>query len=165
MKVSYLFATAAWWLAFASAAAIKEPPADETEISAGSKGLAKRDSVEKPRFPEPKYFRKRRAHPTLLQEHSLTITARGITTAPLLTYNVPRQYVHYDARFGDGPLKETEQRDAIRILIQTYLATFRDLGVQTWLMHGTLLGWWWGKKARSPDLCSVFSSILTAYII
>jgi hypothetical protein len=30
--------------------------------------------------------------------------------------------------------------------VQTYLATFRDLGVQTWLMHGTLLGWWWGKK-------------------
>ncbi|KAK7418247.1 mannosyltransferase [Neonectria punicea] len=62
MKVSYLFATAAWWLAFASAAAIKEPPAGETDISAGPKGLAKRDSVEKPRFPEPKYFRKSTSH-------------------------------------------------------------------------------------------------------
>jgi hypothetical protein len=43
-------------------------------------------------------------------------------------------------------LDEPEQRDAIKALIQTYLSTFRELGVQTWLMHGSLLGWWWGKK-------------------
>jgi hypothetical protein len=54
--------------------------------------------------------------------------------------------VHYDARFGRGLLEEPEQKEAIKVLVQTYLATFRDLGVQTWLMHGTLLGWWWGKK-------------------
>ncbi|EWZ43111.1 hypothetical protein FOCG_01997 [Fusarium oxysporum f. sp. radicis-lycopersici 26381] len=36
--------------------------------------------------------------------------------------------------------------------MQTYLATFRDLGVQTWLMHGSLLGWWWGKKVMPWDL-------------
>lgn len=43
-------------------------------------------------------------------------------------------------------LEEFEQRDAIRVLVQTYLSTFRELGIQTWLMHGSLLGWWWGKK-------------------
>ncbi|KPM42976.1 hypothetical protein AK830_g3559 [Neonectria ditissima] len=125
MKVSYLFATITAWLAFASAAAIEKLPAGETEISDASKDLAKRDSGTPRHFPEPKYFQE------------------------------SRQYVHYDARFGNGPLKENEQRDAIRVLIQTYLATFRDLGVQTWLMHGTLLGWWWGKKASSPDLCFI----------
>ncbi|KAI5459207.1 LicD family-domain-containing protein, partial [Mariannaea sp. PMI_226] len=53
---------------------------------------------------------------------------------------------HYDTRFGKGPLRELEQREAIRILVQTYLSTFRDLGVQTWLMRSTLLSWWWGKQ-------------------
>jgi hypothetical protein len=42
--------------------------------------------------------------------------------------------------------------------MQTYLATFRDLGIQTWLMHGSLLGWWWGKKVRAPDVLTLNSS-------
>lgn len=57
--------------------------------------------------------------------------------------------IHYDARFTHGPLDDAAQQDAIKVLIQTYLSTFHELGVQTWLMHGTLLGWWWGKKASS----------------
>lgn len=62
---------------------------------------------------------------------------------------------HYDIRFGRKTLVENSQRDAIRALIQTYLFTFRELGVQTWLMHGSLLGWWWGKKVRTcrPRRC------------
>jgi hypothetical protein len=32
--------------------------------------------------------------------------------------------------------------------MQTYLATIADIGVETWLMHGSLLGWWWNKKVR-----------------
>lgn len=36
-------------------------------------------------------------------------------------------------------------------LLQTYLATMSDIGVQTWLMHGTLLGWWWNKKIMPWD--------------
>jgi hypothetical protein len=54
--------------------------------------------------------------------------------------------VHYDRRFIREVLAPAAQRDAIRVLVQTYLSTCRDLGVQTWLMHGSLLGWWWGKK-------------------
>ncbi|KAF4124884.1 LicD family [Geosmithia morbida] len=50
------------------------------------------------------------------------------------------------------PLAENDQRDAIKALIQTYLSTFHELGVQTWLMHGSLLGWWWGKKIMPWDL-------------
>ncbi|WYZ44146.1 hypothetical protein EsH8_VII_000582 [Colletotrichum jinshuiense] len=58
---------------------------------------------------------------------------------------------HYDDRFASKPLNETAQRDAVRVLIQTYLSTLRDLGVQTWLMHGTLLGWWWNKQILPWD--------------
>ncbi|RAL68203.1 hypothetical protein DID88_008908 [Monilinia fructigena] len=40
---------------------------------------------------------------------------------------------------------------ALSNLIQTYLATFSDIGVETWLMHGTLLGWWWNRKILPWD--------------
>lgn len=26
-----------------------------------------------------------------------------------------------------------------------------DIGIETWLMHGTLLGWWWNKKILAWD--------------
>ncbi|KAK0618537.1 LicD family-domain-containing protein [Bombardia bombarda] len=35
--------------------------------------------------------------------------------------------------------------------MQTFLATFNDLGVETWLMHGSLLGWWWNKHILPWD--------------
>ncbi|THC93806.1 hypothetical protein EYZ11_006724 [Aspergillus tanneri] len=31
-------------------------------------------------------------------------------------------------------------------LIRTYLSTMADLGAETWIMHGTLLSWWWNQK-------------------
>ncbi|KAF6815991.1 hypothetical protein CSOJ01_03260 [Colletotrichum sojae] len=58
---------------------------------------------------------------------------------------------HYDARFAIKALNETAQHDAVKVLVQTYLSTLRDLGVQTWLMHGSLLGWWWNKQALPWD--------------
>lgn len=30
--------------------------------------------------------------------------------------------------------------------MQAYLSTMADLGADTWIMHGTLLGWWWNRK-------------------
>jgi hypothetical protein len=31
-------------------------------------------------------------------------------------------------------------------MVQSYFATMNDIGAQTWIMHGTLLGWWWNRK-------------------
>ncbi|OLN81697.1 Protein MNN4-like protein 1 [Colletotrichum chlorophyti] len=59
--------------------------------------------------------------------------------------------VHYDARFASQPLNERAQRDAVRVMVQTYFSTLRDLGVKTWLMHGSLLGWWWNKQILPWD--------------
>lgn len=53
---------------------------------------------------------------------------------------------HYDGRFTDHVLDYADQKRDLKILLQTYLATFADLQIETWLMHGTLLGWWWNKK-------------------
>ncbi|PQE18843.1 hypothetical protein CJF32_00006594 [Rutstroemia sp. NJR-2017a WRK4] len=58
---------------------------------------------------------------------------------------------HYDGRFADKELGYRERRQALSNLIQTYLATFADIGVETWLMHGTLLGWWWNRKILPWD--------------
>lgn len=51
-------------------------------------------------------------------------------------------------RFASKALPYIEQKDVLKNLVQTYLATFADLGIETWLMHGSLLGWWWGQKVR-----------------
>ena len=53
---------------------------------------------------------------------------------------------HYDGRFADRTLKEDERRPHLVAMIQAYLSTMADLGAETWLMHGTLLGWWWNGK-------------------
>ncbi|CEI41548.1 unnamed protein product [Fusarium venenatum] len=69
----------------------------------------------------------------------------------LLT-RLPREHQHYDLKYFQEALEPAAQNARIKVLMQTYLATLRDLGVQTWLMHGSLLGWWWGKKIMPWDL-------------
>ncbi|KAM7224448.1 LicD family domain containing protein [Rhypophila decipiens] len=58
---------------------------------------------------------------------------------------------HYDGRFAEVELGYYEQKQALKNLMQTFLSTFRDIGVETWLMHGTLLGWWWNKHILPWD--------------
>ncbi|KAK4105591.1 hypothetical protein N658DRAFT_513005 [Parathielavia hyrcaniae] len=40
----------------------------------------------------------------------------------------------------------------MRNLVRTYLSAFNELGIETWLMHSALLGWWWSKQLRPQDL-------------
>ncbi|KIM95805.1 hypothetical protein OIDMADRAFT_59583 [Oidiodendron maius Zn] len=58
---------------------------------------------------------------------------------------------HYDGRFAEKELGYTGRKHTLSNLIQSYLATFVDTGVETWLMHGTLLGWWWNGKVLPWD--------------
>ncbi|GAQ44325.1 hypothetical protein AtubIFM55763_011453 [Aspergillus tubingensis] len=55
-------------------------------------------------------------------------------------------HYHYDGRFADEPLSEAETVPHLSELIRTYLSTMADLGAETWIMHGTLLAWWWNQK-------------------
>nr|XP_001398851.2 Zn(II)2Cys6 transcription factor [Aspergillus niger CBS 513.88] len=55
-------------------------------------------------------------------------------------------HYHYDGRFADEPLSEEETVPHLSELIRTYLSTMADLGAETWIMHGTLLAWWWNQK-------------------
>jgi hypothetical protein len=31
-------------------------------------------------------------------------------------------------------------------MVRAYLAFFREKGMDTWIAHGTLLGWWWNGQ-------------------
>ena len=57
-------------------------------------------------------------------------------------------------RFTDKVLKEEERRPHLVNMVQAYLDTMADLGAETWLMHGTLMGWWWNGKVCHYTLCS-----------
>lgn len=80
---------------------------------------------------------------------------KDMSTKP---YDPPDKYFHeamfhphYDGRFAEKTLPYNDQKTALKNLVQTYLWTFSDLGIETWLMHGSLLGWWWGKKIMPWD--------------
>ncbi|KAL1841686.1 hypothetical protein VTJ49DRAFT_6725 [Mycothermus thermophilus] len=51
---------------------------------------------------------------------------------------------HYDIRFFRGEVPYSLHREVLTHLIRAYLKTFsEELKLETWLAHGTLLGWFW----------------------
>jgi hypothetical protein len=58
---------------------------------------------------------------------------------------------HYDGRFASHALPTAERLPHLTDLIRTFLSTAKDLGVEVWLMHGSLLGWWWNQKILPWD--------------
>lgn len=58
---------------------------------------------------------------------------------------------HYDARYFHGVVSYEERTDTLTHLIRAYLGFFREQGLDTWIAHGTLLGWWWNGKMLPWD--------------
>lgn len=58
---------------------------------------------------------------------------------------------HYDGRFTDHTLSYEEQKANLSLLMQSYLYSMSDIGAETWIIHGTLLGWWWNRKIMPWD--------------
>ena len=59
---------------------------------------------------------------------------------------------HYDVRYYQGkPVSYEERVDSLSHLIRAYLMTFRERNIETWVAHGTLLGWWWNGKIMPWD--------------
>lgn len=58
---------------------------------------------------------------------------------------------HYDGRFGAKELGKDIRLPHLTALIRTFLSTMADIGAETWIMHGTLLGWWWNEKIMPWD--------------
>ena len=66
---------------------------------------------------------------------------------------------HYDSRYHHGIQTYEDKRDTQLHMLRAYLTFFQEEGLETWLAHGTLLGWWWNGKVRfrlvSPYLCRI----------
>jgi hypothetical protein len=58
---------------------------------------------------------------------------------------------HYDLRFFQKLLSYEEKRDTQVHMMRAYLEVFRENGLETWIAHGTLLGWWWNGKMLPWD--------------
>lgn len=63
----------------------------------------------------------------------------------------PQFHPHYDGRFASKPVPYEDKKTHLMALLQTYLSTMNDIGAETWIMHGTLLGWWWNRKIMPWD--------------
>ncbi|EGX93911.1 mannosylphosphate transferase (Mnn4), putative [Cordyceps militaris CM01] len=59
--------------------------------------------------------------------------------------------MHYDLRYFKGEAAYDERQIILRDLIRSYLQTMQAMGVETWLAHGTLLGWWWNAHIMPWD--------------
>jgi hypothetical protein len=44
-----------------------------------------------------------------------------------------------------------DRRENLVTLFQSYVSTMNDIGAQTWIMHGTLMGWWWNRRILPWD--------------
>lgn len=55
---------------------------------------------------------------------------------------------HYDSRYFHGVVDYDTRTDTLHHMIRAYLLFFREQGLETWIAHGTLLGWWWNGKVR-----------------
>ena len=58
---------------------------------------------------------------------------------------------HYDSRYHHRVLGIAEKQDTQTHLIRSYLEFFQKNGMETWLAHGTLLGWWWNAQLLPWD--------------
>lgn len=59
---------------------------------------------------------------------------------------------HYDIRYYQGqPVSYEVRGDTLHHMVRAYLTTFRERNVETWIAHGTLLGWWWNGKILPWD--------------
>lgn len=55
---------------------------------------------------------------------------------------------HYDIRFFSQLVDDAERAETLTHMIRAYLNFFNENGLETWIVHGTLLGWWWNGKVR-----------------
>lgn len=53
---------------------------------------------------------------------------------------------HYDTRYEHGILSYEEKQNTQVHMMRAYLDFFKKHNIETWLAHGTLLGWWWNGK-------------------
>lgn len=57
---------------------------------------------------------------------------------------------HYDVRYFHGMVSDEERAESLHHMVIAYLDFFRLNKLETWIAHGTLLGWWWNGEVQIP---------------
>lgn len=65
---------------------------------------------------------------------------------------------HYDRRFFRHMVSPTKRSQQEKALVRSYLRFFALNNLETWLAHGSLLGWWWNQKTLPWD-CDVDTQV------
>lgn len=59
---------------------------------------------------------------------------------------------HYDSRYFKGENNYVDRRLTQTYMLRAYFTFFAEKDMETWIAHGTLLGWWWnGKVCQSRE--------------
>ncbi|UNI24614.1 mannosyltransferase [Purpureocillium takamizusanense] len=58
---------------------------------------------------------------------------------------------HYDLRYFKEEVPYEQHTAVLRDLIRSYLTVMDAAGAETWIAHGTLLGWWWNGQIMPWD--------------
>ena len=65
---------------------------------------------------------------------------------------------HYDTRYFKGVVDYDVRTDTLHHLMRSYLLFFAEKGLETWIAHGTLLGWWWNGQVRNVSVMLLLSA-------
>ncbi|KAF9690680.1 hypothetical protein EKO04_011490 [Ascochyta lentis] len=84
---------------------------------------------------------------TLPHLQGLTSLSRDLSSTnsrhPEKYFHESIYHPHYDGRFAAAVLPHKTRAFHMRLLLRSYMHAMRRAGVRTWIMHGSLLGWWW----------------------
>ncbi|KAK6341018.1 hypothetical protein TWF696_009329 [Orbilia brochopaga] len=58
---------------------------------------------------------------------------------------------HYDKRYFRRFIEEKQRNQHLKYLIRAWLEWTQKQNIETWLAHGTLLGWWWSSEILPWD--------------
>ncbi|KAI4286340.1 MAG: hypothetical protein L6R35_004405 [Caloplaca aegaea] len=58
---------------------------------------------------------------------------------------------HYDSRYHHGIQEYADRKDTQLHMVRAYVTFCNENRLETWLAHGTLLGWWWNGKMLPWD--------------
>ncbi|KAF2737649.1 hypothetical protein EJ04DRAFT_487591 [Polyplosphaeria fusca] len=101
--------------------------------------------------PPEKYFHEATVRLHFSSQPEPAAPLHTLSQPSLLEPNHAQFHPHYDGRFASDILSSSLRRAHLIPLIQTYLSTMHALGAETWLMHGSLLGWYWNQRILPWD--------------
>lgn len=99
----------------------------------------------------------------VLIKHGLIDSAVIMMVGMYYVNNAQMSSILTPPSYGDKALDHEDQIEHLSSLITTYLSFMDEVDVETWIMHGTLLAWWWNQKVGIYLLIVTSNASLTAF--